>query len=311
MRFRQEQGSIRKRSEVNMSTQIKIITGLSGAGKSTVIDKLEDMGFYCIDNLPPALLEKFLDLIIDSKAKTTQKVAIVIDIRGRAFFEGLKENLSKLKLKYEDVEVIFLEANRHVLVKRFKETRRTHPLSLEGKNESSMINAIEEEIRCTAFLKEIADKIIDTSSMSKRELNLLLLKIFSIKSVQESTEIIFNSFGFKYGVPLHADMIFDVRFIENPFYIKDLRPLSGEDKPVYDFIFSQEISEEYYQKLFELLDFSFKCYSDEARNQIVVSIGCTGGKHRSVAFTKRLATEFSQKGYNVKMSHRDKDKDKH
>ncbi len=294
-----------------MKAEIKIITGLSGAGKSTVIDKLEDMGFYCIDNLPPALLEKFLDLIIDSNAKSTQKVAIVIDIRGRAFFNELKDNLSELKLKYGDIEVIFLEANKNVLVKRFKETRRSHPLSIDGMNESSMITAIEEEIKFTEFLKEMADKVIDTSTMSKRELNLLLLKIFSIKSVQEGTEIIFNSFGFKYGVPLHADMVFDVRFIENPFYIKELRPLTGEDKAVYDFIFEQKIATEYYDKLYQLLDFSFKCYSDEARNQIVVSIGCTGGKHRSVAFTKRLATEFSKKGYNVKMNHRDKDKDRH
>lgn len=291
-----------------MNAKIKIITGLSGAGKSTVVDKLEDMGFYCIDNLPPALLEKFLDLILDSKSESTQKLAIVIDIRGRAFFSNLKEILRDLSLKYKDIEILFLEADTKTLVKRFKETRRNHPLSLNGNNESSMIKAIEEEIQETMFLREMADKIIDTSTMSKRELDLLLLKIFSIKSVQENTEIIFNSFGFKHGIPLHADMVFDVRFIENPYYIKELRSLSGEDRAVYDFIFDQEISQEFYNKLYSLLDFCFKCYTNEARNQIIVSIGCTGGRHRSVAFTKRLANDFKEKGYNVKISHRDKDK---
>ncbi len=294
-----------------MKVEIKIITGLSGAGKSTVIDKLEDMGFYCIDNLPPQLLEKFLDLIIDSDSKKSQKVAIVIDIRGRAFFSKLEEYLGDVRIKYDDIEIIFLEANPDTLVKRFKETRRSHPLSLDGENESSMVKAIEEEIKQTSFLRKMADKVIDTSNMSKRELNLLLLKVFSIKSVQENTEIIFNSFGFKYGVPLHADMVFDVRFIENPYYIKELRNLTGEDKPVYDFIFDQEVANDYYKKLYELLNFSFKCYSDEARNQLVVSIGCTGGKHRSVAYTKRLATEFKKEGYNVKMTHRDMKKDAH
>lgn len=291
-----------------MNAEIKIITGLSGAGKSTVIDKLEDMGFYCIDNLPPALLEKFLDLILDSKSDAVQKVAIVIDIRGRAFFKDLKDVLKELSVKYHDIEVLFLEADIKTLVKRFKETRRNHPLSLNGNNESSMVKAIEEEIEETKFLKEMADKVIDTSTMSKSELNLLLLKIFSIKSVKEGTEIVFNSFGFKHGIPLHADMIFDVRFIDNPYYIKELRELSGEDKAVYDFIFDQKMSQDFYNKLYSLLDFCFQCYSNEARNQIIVSIGCTGGKHRSVAFTKRLAMEFKEKGYNVKMTHRDKDK---
>ncbi len=288
--------------------KIKIITGLSGAGKSSVVDKLEDMGYYCIDNLPPALLEKFIDLIIETDNEKNDKVAIVIDIRGRAFFNTLRESLEKLKLRFPSLEIIFLEADIKTLVKRFKETRRIHPLSRDGKNESSMINAIEEEIKITAFLREMANKIIDTSTISKRELDLLLIKMFSHKDIEKSTEIIFNSFGFKHGIPLHADMVFDVRFIENPYYIKELRGLSGEDLPVYNFIFGQKISEIYYKKLYELLEFSFNGYLREGRNQLIVSIGCTGGRHRSVAFACRLAKDFKSKGFNVGLSHRDKDK---
>ncbi len=287
---------------------IKIITGLSGAGKSSVVDKLEDMGYYCIDNLPPALLEKFVELIAEKRENKSQKVAIVIDIRGRAFFDELKEQLEKLLFKYPNTQIVFLEASISTLVKRFKETRRTHPLSIGGENENSMIDAIEKEIKVTQFLKDMAHKVIDTSSMSRRELDLLLIKIFADNPKEKISEIIFNSFGFKHGIPLHADMVFDVRFIENPHYVKELRPLTGEDKDVYDFIFAQEIAENYYKKMYELLDYSFKAYLSEGRSQITVSIGCTGGRHRSVAFACRLASDFKKQGFKISLNHRDKNK---
>lgn len=284
--------------------EIKIITGLSGAGKSTAVDKLEDMGFYCIDNLPPSLLSKFLDLILNSGAKQ-QKIALVIDIRGRAFFDGLDKTLKMLKSNYPDCEIVFLEASVQSLVKRFKETRRTHPLNKAGENEGSLVEGIEAEIEITSFIRDMADRIIDTSEMSKRDLDLLLIKAFSGEEPKKTLEIVFNSFGFKNGIPLHADMVFDVRFIENPYYVRELRALTGEDSSVYKYVFEQKFANDFYIKLKDLLDYCFEAYLSEGRNQIIISIGCTGGKHRSVAFAKRLSQDFIRAGYNVQLSHRD------
>lgn len=284
--------------------EIKIITGLSGAGKSTVIDKLEDLGYYCIDNLPPFLLTKVLDLIVSSGGGV-KKIAIVVDIRGRAFFGELATNLKDLKSTYSNCEIVFLEADVNALIKRFKETRRTHPLSKSGENKGSMVDGIKNEIQMTSFIRKIADRIIDTTDMSKRDLELLLIKAFTDETPQKTIEIVFNSFGFKNGIPLHADMIFDVRFVENPYYKKELRFLTGEDNAVYDYVFSQDISIKFYEKLYDLLKFCFEAYLKEGRTQLIVSIGCTGGKHRSVSFVRRLASDFIKLGYNVQLSHRD------
>ncbi len=284
--------------------EIKIITGLSGAGKSTVIDKLEDLGYYCIDNLPPSLLTKFFDMIVSSGGGI-KKIAIVIDIRGRAFFGDLEDILKNLKKTYSDCEIVFLEAEVNTLVKRFKETRRAHPLSKKGENEGSIVEGIKSEIEMTSFIRDLSDRVIDTTSLSKRELELLLIKAFSHKIPKKSLEIVFNSFGFKNGIPLHADMVFDVRFVENPHYIKELRPLTGEDLEVYDYVFSQKTANEYYEKLYSMLNYCFKAYVEEGRTQLIVSIGCTGGRHRSVAFARKLASEFIKLGYEVQLSHRD------
>lgn len=282
--------------------ELKIITGLSGAGKSTIVNKLEDLGYYCIDNLPPTLLEKFLELIVSS-GTNTQKIALVIDIRGRAFFNGLSETLNKLKKTYSNCEIIFLEASVQSLVKRYQETRRAHPLNT-GENDD-LIDGIHSEIEMTRFLRNMADRIIDTTDMRRRDLDALIVKAFSEKEYSKAIEVEFSSFGFKNGIPLHADMIFDVRFIDNPYYEKDLKHLTGEDELVYSFVFLKQIANDYYDKIYSLLKLVLNEYAKEGRSQLTVAIGCTGGKHRSVAYSKRLSEEFKLLGYKTELKHRD------
>lgn len=282
--------------------EIKIITGLSGAGKSTVIDKLEDMGFYCVDNLPPQLLVKFIELC--EGAPSVDKLGIVIDIRGRAFFDDLSKIIKKIRNKHKDVKVLYLEAEDRIIVQRFKETRRAHPLS----DSESMIEAVKKEREITNFLKELADKTIDTSNLKTRELETLLLRIFDRSSRSDYFKVVFTSFGFKNGIPLHSDIVFDVRFIENPYYEKELKELTGQDEKVKNFVFSQEKSKNFYKKLTNLLDVYLDEFKKEGRGTVVISIGCTGGKHRSVAYVEKLVKKYSLEDYNVEMVHRDKDK---
>lgn len=282
--------------------ELKIITGLSGAGKSTIVNKLEDLGYYCIDNLPPTLLEKFLELIVAS-GTDTQKIALVIDIRGRAFFNGLSETLNKLKKTYTNCEIIFLEASVQSLVKRYQETRRAHPLN-NGENDD-LIDGIHTEIEMTRFLRDMADRIIDTTDMRRRDLDALIVKAFSEKEYSKAIEVEFSSFGFKNGLPLHADMVFDVRFVDNPYYEKDLKHLTGEDELVYSFVFFKQIANDYYDKIFSLLKLALGEYAKEGRSHLTIAVGCTGGKHRSVAYAKRLSEEFKLLGYKTELKHRD------
>ncbi|GBF10639.1 RNase adapter RapZ [Tepidibacillus sp. HK-1] len=281
-----------------------IITGMSGAGKTVAIQSLEDLGFYCVDNLPPVLIPKFVDLMVQSGGKIN-RAALVIDLRGREFFETLSDALEALeqsdKLYYQ---ILFLDADDKTLVRRYKETRRRHPLS----NESSPIEGITAERKLLDELKGKASQIIDTSLLKPSELKEKMITRFSDID-QNRFSVNMMSFGFKYGVPIDADLIFDVRFLANPHYIDSLRPQTGLDQPVYDYVMKWPETKEFLNKLMDLLTFLVPKYQQEGKSQVVIGIGCTGGKHRSVAITEYIA-KFLQSEWHVSTNHRDIEKDR-
>lgn len=279
---------------------IKIISGLSGSGKSTAIKKFEDLGYYCIDNLPLPLLNNFLDLCYHSK-NIIRDVAIVIDVRSRDFFENDIHVLTDLIQVYPNLEIIFLEAPKNILVERYKETRRTHPLNPGG----SIIDGIELEIEKLKFLRGKATYIIDTSDMKTRDLAKYIGDRFAPSDTEAKLTLIFQSFGFKQGIPLDSDLVFDVRFLLNPYYMKDLRDKTGLDADVSEYIARDTDYSEFFNRLVDFLDFLIPRYEQEDKLQLVVSVGCTGGKHRSVSLTHRLFERYQQKNRNVIELHRD------
>lgn len=281
--------------------EISIITGMSGAGKSTVVKNMEDMGYYCVDNLPPMLLPKFIELTDKSKGDFS-KVAIVIDIRGGKFFDDFINQLDELKYKGYSYNVLFLECENEELIKRFKETRRTHPLSYNGKIEEGIIN----ERNILKNIKKVSNIILDTTYLNIKELKSEMQKIFSSGDIGENLTISLNSFGFKYGIPLDADLVFDIRFLRNPYYKKELRELTGDDSIVRDYVMDDEVSKEFMKKLKDMLIFLIPQYIKEGKTNLVVSIGCTGGKHRSVTFVHLINKYLREEGYRVIISHRDK-----
>ena len=281
-----------------------IVTGLSGSGKSSVMKALEDIGFFCIDNMPPQLIPDFAAMCNENAEIT--KVAIVTDIRGGAMFFKLEECITKLHIRGIDVKVLFLEASREVLMKRYKETRRTHPLAQNGR----VADGIQEERKRLEFLKKQADYIIDTSNLLTRELKQELDKIFVQNKNFKNLVITVLSFGFKYGIPTDSDLVFDVRFLPNPYYYEELRKLSGNDKPVQDFVMGFEVSHRFLDKLIDMIQFLIPNYVLEGKNQLVISIGCTGGKHRSVTLANKLYERLRNNAdYAVRIEHRDIEKD--
>lgn len=282
--------------------QIVLITGLSGAGKSVAINCFEDLGFFCVDNLPPGFIPKFAELCLQSEGKIS-KVALVCDMRGGAFFNDLFEALIELERDGVNHEILFLEAGDEVLLRRFKETRRRHPLS-----ETGLLEAIREERSALGELKGKADKVIDTSELTPRELKKKIFEIYEPGRREKGMPVLLVSFGFKYGVPLDADLVFDVRFLPNPHYVEHLRPLTGEDAPVKKYLWQRKVTQKYFQKLHDLLKFTIPYYAREGKVQLVVAIGCTGGKHRSVALSRELGRVLSRH-YRVYIEHRDIDKD--
>ena len=282
-----------------------IVTGMSGAGRSTALRVLEDAGYFCVDNLPISLIEKFSELIYPGNTEVT-KVALGIDIRSGKAFDELAAVLEELTVAGVNYEILFLDASDEVLVKRYKETRRTHPLAQDGR----VADGIREERRRLEFLKKQADYIIDTSSLLTRELKQELDKIFVQNKNFKNLVISVLSFGFKYGIPTDSDLVFDVRFLPNPYYYEELRKLSGNDKPVQDFVMGFEVSHRFLDKLIDMIQFLIPNYVLEGKNQLVISIGCTGGKHRSVTLANKLYERLRNNAdYAVRIEHRDIEKD--
>lgn len=285
--------------------RIVIVTGISGAGKSTALKMLEDAGYFCVDNLPVPLLPKFMEMLILPGSEYT-KVGLGIDIRSSQKFGQLRETLETLRKKDVKFEILFLDASDEALIKRYKETRRSHPLAGDGRVDKG----IDEERRRTIFLKQQADYIIDTSQMLTRELRSEILKIFVENKNYKNLYVTILSFGFKYGIPGDADLVFDVRFLPNPYYIQELRPMSGNDAPVRDYVMSSETARKFLDKLVDMVQFLIPNYVAEGKNQLVIGIGCTGGKHRSVTMANALYYALEQEeGYGLKIEHRDIEKD--
>lgn len=282
-----------------------IITGMSGAGKSVALKMLEDLEYYCVDNLPIPLIKNFAELL-NMPNQEVSKVALGIDIRSGHAFEELEQVLGDMQKEGYCYEILFLDASDDVLIKRYKETRRNHPLAGGGR-----INAgIEEERRKLTFLKEKADYIIDTSTMLTRELKKELEKIFVKNQGFKNLFVTVLSFGFKYGIPSDSDLVFDVRFLPNPYYVSELKSKTGNDKEVQDYVMGMELSHIFLRKLADMIQFLIPNYILEGKNQLVISIGCTGGKHRSVTLANRLYEALEGKGeYGIKVEHRDIEKD--
>lgn len=280
-------------------TKLIIITGMSGAGKTVAVQSFEDLGYYCVDNLPPTLIPKFLELMKDS-TNNVRKVALVIDLRGREFFDALYEALDAIGAeKWLDEHVLFLDAKDEVLVSRYKETRRSHPLNVGG----LPLTGIREERKILDEMRGRAQKIIDTSNLAPKALREKIHKLYAGEE-EEVFSVHFVSFGFKYGIPIDADLVFDVRFLPNPFYIKDMRPLTGLDEEVREYVFKWADTEKFNEKLLDLFRFIIPQYKKEGKSQLVIAIGCTGGQHRSVALSEYYA-EMLQDHVQTHITHRD------
>lgn len=280
--------------------KILIITGLAGAGKSEVLNILEDRGYYCMDNLPPALLLDFVKLC-EKAQQVINKVAIVLDIRSGKFFSDLFKNLDVLKERGFNYEILFLESSDKILIKRFKELRRPHPLNLDG----SLIDGIKKERELLKQVKAKSDYIIDTSELSKSVLQKEVLDIFFEGKKSKNVTISIISFGFKRGIPLDVDLLFDVRFIPNPFYIEELRERTGNEKDVQDYVMQWTEAQIFFEKLKDMIEFLIPYYTREGKTQLIIGIGCTGGKHRSVTLSNKLHEYLSEQNFRTTIEHRD------
>ncbi len=277
-----------------------LITGLSGAGKTEAIRCFEDLGYFCVDNLPPTFIPKFAELCLHSEGKITS-IALVCDVRGREFFHNLMEALQAMETMGFQYEILFLEATDEKLIRRYKETRRRHPLADKG----SISGGINEERKLLEKFKGKADLIIDTTNLAPKELKEKINEFYSQDRVRENILVTVVSFGFKYGIPMDADLVFDVRFLPNPHYVDSLRPLTGNDPPVKEYVWQWVVTRQFFQKLRSFLRFLIPCYIREGKTQLVIAIGCTGGKHRSVTISKELSSVIKESNYRVTLEHRD------
>ena len=281
-----------------------IVSGMSGAGKSTALNMLEDMGFFCVDNLPVALLPSFGQIAFDRKVEVNQ-VAVTVDIRNGDQLQGLTNQLAvlyELGIKYE---ILFLDADEKTLVKRYKETRRTHPLAREDRIETG----IQRERKMVSFIREKADYIIDTTSLLTRELKQELEKIYVNEEYYSNFIVTILSFGFKYGIPADADLVFDVRFLPNPYYDPELRPMTGNDLAIQQYVTRSGDARIFLDKLEDMLGFLIPHYIDEGKYHLVIGIGCTGGKHRSVTIANGIYKRLKNLPYSVRIEHRDIEND--
>ncbi len=278
-----------------------VVTGMSGGGKSTVLKMLEDLGFYCVDNLPLLLIEKFVELIITPGSEIT-KVALGLDVRADQPFNDVQKVLEKLKADGYSFDILFMDASDKVLIKRYKETRRVHPLSPDGRIE----DGVDRERKILEDMRRKADYVIDSSNLLTRELKEELDRIFVQNEEYNSLMVSILSFGFKNGIPADADLVFDVRFLPNPFYIDELKHKTGNDKDVQDYVMSFPEALGFLDKLVDMLDFLIPNYIKEGKYQLVVGIGCTGGRHRSVTLANELYKRMKNRGnYGLKLYHRD------
>lgn len=289
---------------MNEKLQLVVVTGMGGAGKTVAIQSFEDLGYFTIDNMPPALLPKLLTLV-DGSAEH-RRMALVIDMRSRSFFKDIQEVLDELENRDDlDFKILFLDAADKELVARYKETRRSHPLAADGR----IMDGIKRERELLVPLKSMSQNVVDTTELTPRELRKLLAQHFADQDFEQAFRIEVMSFGFKYGLPMDADLAFDVRFLPNPYYQVELRNQTGLNPAVYDYVMEQAESEDFYQNLLNLLNPILPGYQKEGKSVLTIAIGCTGGQHRSVAFARRLADDLA-KNWNVRVSHRDKDRRK-
>lgn len=285
--------------------RLVIVTGMSGAGRTTALKMLEDAKYFCVDNLPVPFIDKFAELIFSGNSEIT-KVAIGVDIRSGKSLHALEKVLEQMQGHGYSYEILFLDASDEILVKRYKETRRMHPLAESGRIKDGILKEREQLV----FLKKHADYIIDTSQLLTRELKQELDKIFVQNLEFKNLMITVLSFGFKYGIPSDADLVFDVRFLPNPYYYEELRKLTGNDKEIQDFVMGYEMAHVFLDKLEDMIRFLIPNYVLEGKNQLVIAIGCTGGKHRSVTLANKLYERLqNQTDYGVKQEHRDIGKD--
>ena len=278
-----------------------VVTGMSGGGKATAIKILEDAGYYCVDNLPVRLIDKFMELV-NQPGSDINKVCLGLDVRADRPFVYVEEVLDELRAKGYQYEILFMDASEEVLIKRYKETRRAHPCAPKGRVE----DGISKEREILHKIRERAEYVIDTSNLLVRELREQLLKIFVEDKDYDSLMVTIMSFGFKKGIPADADLVFDVRFLPNPYYVDELKPLTGNDKPVQDFLSGFPRTYVFMDKLMDMLGFLIPYYVEEGKNQLVIAIGCTGGQHRSVAIANRLYEALNGKGdYGLSLYHRE------
>ena len=278
-----------------------VVTGMSGGGKSTALKMLEDAGFYCVDNLPVSLIEKFVELIAMPNSESS-KVALGLDVRADQSFEDATKILISLKAKGYKFEILFMDADESALIKRYKETRRVHPLSADGRVE----DGVRRERQVLDNKRKNSDYVIDTSNLLTRELKEELDRIFIKNEEYNSLMITVMSFGFKHGIPADADLVFDVRFLPNPFYIEGLKHKTGNDREVQEYVMGFDEAEEFMEKLTDMITFLIPNYIKEGKHRLVIAVGCTGGKHRSVTLANELYKRMKDKGnYGMKLYHRD------
>ena len=280
-----------------------IISGMSGAGKTSALHIMEDIGYYCVDNIPTSLLQTLYKLCKDSSDKAMKRVAVVVDVRGNGDYEVMYDDLENFKKNNEGVSILYIDAKVDSLIVRYKETRRRHPLT-ERLKDGSFAAAVKEEQRLLVPVKTLADYSIDTTFMSIKQLRERIISMF-LENSSNSIMITFMSFGFKYGIPLESDLIIDVRCLPNPFYIAELKEHTGLEKCIQDYVLDSEETQEFVKRLIDWLDYSLPLYLKEGKSELVVGIGCTGGKHRSVTIAELLDNYFMEKGYKCIVQHRD------
>lgn len=283
-----------------------IISGLSGAGKTSALHVLEDIGYYCVDNIPASLLSTLYTLCLNSTNETMKRAAVVVDVRGNDNYEQMNNQIEDFKKSHSDVKILFIDARSDIVIMRYKETRRKHPLS-QRLRDGTVTEAVEFEKALLTPVKRAADYHINTTHMSIKQMRERVISLF-MEDVTKSLTLTFMSFGFKFGIPLEADVVFDVRCLPNPFYIPELKMLTGLDSSVRNYVLCSNDTQQFLKRTLDLLDFSVPLYYKEGKSELVVGVGCTGGKHRSVTVARALQEHFQSLGYKSVVSHRDIEK---